>query len=215
MQKLCPRCGSNGSQKKFIGLFCKDCYAERLDVGIERTVTIEVCKWCGRLRQGRDWVLLNRQTLEKQLKRAVHGDYDSIRFVVPDGAEGDSQAVFLVEVGDEFIEKVRQFVLVRQSTICDDDSRTSSGYFEAIIQVRCETIEKSKRLAEKIKREICRNTFITKFEEDKHGIDIYAGSNKAVMVALEKMGVHSQKSATLYGVKDGQRVYRTTYCVRG
>jgi len=213
--KLCPRCGAKSDRKKFIGLFCEDCYAGRLNVEVERVVTLEVCKRCGKLRAGREWAQLTHANIERLLKHAVRGTYDNVRFVFPESGAGDAQAVFLITAGDDFVESVKQFRLVKHFTICESDSRASSGYFEAVVQVRCPDIEKTRRLAEKVKSALERRTFITRFEEGKHGIDIYAGSNKVVMETLEKLGLKAEKSATLHGVKDGQRIYRNTYCVRG
>lgn len=215
MQKICPRCGAHSDLKQFIGLFCEDCYAERLDVGVERKMEIKVCKKCGKLYSGGDWVPLNEKNLEKQLKRNVKGKYDSMRFVVPQEKEGECQAVILTRTGQSFFELVRQFSLVKHFDTCQNCSRATAGYFEAVIQVRSANPEKAEKLAEKVKHAITRKTFITRFEETTNGFDIYVGSNKATMVVLEWLGLKAEKSAKLHGVKDGQRIYRITYCVKG
>ena len=214
MRKICPRCGADDSKKRFIGLFCEDCYAERLDISIERNITISTCRKCGRVHLGNEWVPPTRQNIERILKRSIKGKYESVRFIVPESGEGDSTAVFLIRAGDGFVEVVRQFTLSRHLTLCEDDSRATSGYYEAIIQVRCHDLSKSASLAEKIKNEISRKSFVTRFEESKYGFDIYVGSNKVAAAALETLGLKAERSAKLHGVKDGQRIYRITYCVR-
>ena len=214
MRKICPRCGANSDKKRFIGLFCEDCYAERLDVGIKSRVMVEVCRKCGRMRLGKDWVPPTRSNLERLLRRAVEGKYENIRFVVPQSGEGESQAVFLVRAGDDFVEAVRQFNISRHQTICEDDSRASAGYFEAVVQIRCSDPGKSRRIAERIKSEVSHKSFVSRFEEHRRGFDIYIGSNRAAMEALKRLGLRAERSATLHGVKEGQRVYRITYCVR-
>ena len=214
MKKICPRCGASSDEKKFIGLFCEDCYSERLDVGIERKISYEVCKICGKMRSGKEWVPFTPKILEKQLIHALTGTYDNVRFVIPDSGEGTGQVVFLIRAGDEFVEVVKQFELVKRPTICEMDSRASGGYFEAIIQVRCLDPEKTERLAKKLAQELERKTFIAKAVASAYGIDLYVGSNKAVMELLERLGIKATKTAKLHGVKDGQRIYRNTYCVR-
>jgi NMD protein affecting ribosome stability and mRNA decay len=215
MAKVCPRCGAREGDKRFVGFFCEDCYGERLNVEVESPVAIEQCKACGRIRQGRDWVRPSKAVIEGRMRRAVKGRADNVRFVYPESLEGECQAVIIVSAGEGFVECVKPFSLARRVALCTDCSRATSGYFEAIVQVRAGTPEKSRRLADRIARELCKKTFIAKEEEVHNGLDIYAGSNKAVMETLERMKLHAEKTAKLHGLKDGQRVYRTTYCVRG
>jgi len=214
VRKICPRCGADSSKKRFVGVFCEECYAERANISIPRRITVESCKRCGRIRMGNDWVPPTRQNLERVLKRWVKGEYESVRFIIPESGEGEGTAVFLIRAGDGFVEVVRRFVLLRHPAICEEDMRAASGYYEAVIQVRCSDRARSAQLAERIKNEISRKSFIARFEESKHGFDIYVGSNKAAASAIEKLGLKAERSATLHGVKDGQRIYRITYCVR-
>ncbi|MDD5317459.1 MAG: NMD3-related protein [Candidatus ainarchaeum sp.] len=214
MAKICPRCGATSGEKRFAGFFCEDCCAEKIGVCVEGPVELEACKRCGKMRAGKEWVPMSRANVEARLRRAAKGKFENVRFVMPDSCEGEGRAVFVVSAGGSFIEAVRPFLLRKRETICADCSRSSSGYFESIVQVRCRDAARAARLAEKIRRALSKSTFVAKSEESRHGIDLYAGSNKATMAALERLGLAAEKSAKLHGLKDGQRIYRTTYCVR-
>jgi NMD protein affecting ribosome stability and mRNA decay len=96
-------------------------------------------------------------------------------------------------------------------SICDDCSKASSGYYEAIIQVRGKNVQ---RWAEKIMRELKSRTFVSKYMKLDEGIDIYVGSRKEAAETLAILKRKPTISDKLYGVKDGRRVYRRTYCVR-
>jgi len=49
----------------------------------------------------------------------------------------------------------------------------------------------------------------------KEGIDIYAGSSKAVMEVLSEMGIKGYKiSRKLHTAKQGKRIYRISISIR-
>lgn len=212
MLKVCPRCGANSGVKKFIGAFCEDCFAERVQLSLPRSIPISICKTCGRIRTVK-WEPLSRHSLEKLARREIKGKYENVRFIFPDSGEGTASAVFLVAAGDSFVEIPRQFELLHKKTQCEDCSRASSGYFEAIIQLRGDE-KKVERMCGRLSRSLQRSTFINRIEEQKGGVDLYIGSNKETQELIEELGIDAEKSFTIGGVKDGRRVYRTTYCIR-
>jgi NMD protein affecting ribosome stability and mRNA decay len=63
-------------------------------------------------------------------------------------------------------------------------------------------------------RELTKRTFVSKYVELPEGVDMYAGSKKAVAEVLGVLDLKPKISDKLYGVKDGRRVYRRTYCMR-
>ena len=214
MQKICPRCGARSSEKKFIGNFCEDCFASRIAISIKSPISTPFCRNCGRIRTDK-WEYPTQKALEKLVHKAIEGRFDSLRVIPPELGEGLGQAIFLVRAGSDFVEVPRSFAMAHQKILCEDCSRAAAGYFEAVIQVRCATPEKAKKYAEKLIKSLKEKTFIPKIVDSKHGIDIYVGSNKAALELLESLGVKLERSETLHGVRDGQRIYRTTYCVRG
>lgn len=97
--------------------------------------------------------------------------------------------------------------------LCVDCSRRSGGYFEAIIQLRGSAENTAKARDELVER-MERGSFVSKVEQLREGVDIYAGSRKEALAALREMRLKHTSAAKLFGVKDGRRVYRFTYCVR-
>jgi NMD protein affecting ribosome stability and mRNA decay len=97
--------------------------------------------------------------------------------------------------------------------LCTDCSRRSGGYFEAIIQLRG-SAEKTAKARDALVARIEERSFVSKVEQLREGVDVYAGSRKAALEALREMRLKHGTSAKLFGVKDGRRVYRFTYCVR-
>lgn len=211
--KICPRCGATSDRKKFIGAFCEDCFAERIKIEIPRSITYQLCKTCGRIRTDK-WEHLSKRALEKPVLKEIKGKYTNVRFIFPDSGDGTASAVFLVQAGDSFVEIPKQFGLVQKKTQCEDCSRSSSGYFESIIQLRGDE-KRVAKLKDSLVRSLQRKTFVSRIEEQKHGgFDLYIGSNKETLALIEELGLRAEITYTLHGVKEGNRIYRTTYCIR-
>ncbi|MBS3140912.1 hypothetical protein J4405_02090 [Candidatus Woesearchaeota archaeon] len=93
---------------------------------------------------------------------------------------------------------------------------TDNQYYEAIIQIR----PKDKELETFIKNQIEKNdyVFISKEETKKYGIDLYINSlkfaKKLAPLVKERFKVKPLFSTTLFGMKDGRRVYRLTVLFR-
>lgn len=98
-----------------------------------------------------------------------------------------------------------------KKSICEDCSRETSGYYEAIVQIRG---SRARKFSEKILKELKRKTFVSKYIEAREGIDMHVGSKKAVAEVMGELNLKPKISDKLYGVKDGRRVYRRTYCMR-
>jgi nonsense-mediated mRNA decay protein 3 len=208
MERVCPRCGALSGTKKFFGDFCEDCYLDTINLKFPARIEIQVCKICGKARLSK-WGELNKTNLESIVKKNVEGNYDS--FHVSHLAGDQYEVTFLVSRGSNYFEVKRRFLLKRNKSICEDCSRATSGYYEAIIQVRGRNAQ---RWAGKIMRELRGRTFVSKYLELNEGIDIYVGSKKEAAKALSALERKPTTSDKLYGVKDGRRVYRRTYCVR-
>ena len=213
MKKICPRCGVTNDQTRFIGTFCEDCFTSRIQLEVKSPIQVPFCRNCGKVRTDK-WEMPTPKALEKLVHKAIKGKYDSLRLVLPDKGKGPGQALFVIHAPDGFVEVSRSLAMAQQTTLCEDCSRTFAGYFEAVVQVRCSTPEKTKAYAAKLMKDLKEKTFIPKVVESKHGIDIYVGSNRVTFALLESRGVKLERSETLHGVRDGQRIYRTTYCVR-
>lgn len=212
MLRICPVCGRSSDQVRFIGTFCVEDFARRYRLELPRRIGLLVCRACGRVRTDR-WEPPSWKAVEKVVRRGVKGRFDSMRLILPEGFEGSASAVFIVEADGEFVEIPRGFELLKKSVLCEDDLRASSGYYEAIVQLRGEPARVG-RMAEKLARLLRKKTFISKIEEQKSGVDLYVGSNDAVSEAVELLRLRDVQTRKLYGVKEGRRVFRVTHLIR-
>ena len=93
---------------------------------------------------------------------------------------------------------------------------TNQQAYEAIIQIR----PKDEELEAFIKDKINKNdyVFITREEKKKYGLDLYISSlkfaKKLAPIIKEKFKVKPMFSTTLFGMKDGRRLYRLTVLFR-
>ena len=209
MDKVCPCCGIGSSKKKFAGEFCIDCYSSRIKLDVPRVAAITQCRSCGRIKEGNAWVAGNERNIERLVLSKVKGKFSNARVEL----EPSPKIMFLVGVGDSFVEIARNFELKRDGGTCTECGRKAGGYFEAIIQLRGD-FEKIARVQGKLERKLSGAASITRVEELREGVDLYAGSKKAAGLALSELGFHFTTSNKLFGVRDGQRIYRTTFCVR-
>jgi nonsense-mediated mRNA decay protein 3 len=208
MERVCPRCGARSASKKFFGDFCEDCFLATINLELPESIEVQRCKKCGRVRVPK-WDEFNGAALENIIKKNAKGSYDS--FHIKSLGRNRYEVVFLVSKGSGYFEVRREFSLKMNNSLCENCSRMTSGYYEAIIQVRGRN---AKRWAEKIMRELRSRTFVSKYTELAEGVDMYVGSRKGAAQALAALKRKPTISDKLYGVKDGRRVYRRTYCVR-
>ncbi len=209
MDKVCPGCGVESSKKKFAGEFCIDCFSARVKLEVPRVATITQCRSCGRIKEGNAWVAGNERNIEKFVLAKVKGKFSNARVEL----EPAPKIIFLVDIGDSFVEIARNFELRRDGGTCTDCGRKAGGYFEAIIQLRGD-FEKIARAQGKLERKLGGGAAITRVEELREGVDLYVSSKKATGLALSELGLGFTTSNKLFGVRDGQRIYRTTFCVR-
>ncbi|MFH0818151.1 MAG: NMD3-related protein [Candidatus Micrarchaeota archaeon] len=209
MDKVCPGCGEISSRKKFAGDFCIDCYSSRIPLKVPRVVSIVECRFCGRIKDGKEWVPDNQKNVERLVLSETKGKFSNARVDL-----GQTPKItFVFEIGDSFVEIVRNFELKRGGAMCANCSRKTSGYFEAIIQLRGES-DKIAKAQDRIGKKLEKTTVVSKVDELKEGVDLYVGSKKATALVLSDLGFHFTTSNKLFGVRDGQRIYRTTFCVR-
>lgn len=206
--ELCIKCGVKRGTKQFKGLFCVDCYEWKIE--IPKNIRVEKCKRCGRVRIRGEW----KRTSEKEISDYLIGKIKGERFErgAIDFENKKAILYFLVDDGEMFrMEKNYPFAVVE--TICPDCSRKAGGYFEAIIQFRGDR-KLYLKIKEKIERMLRKKTFITKQENLKEGIDVYVGSSKETAEVLRELGLKPVLSRKLSGLKEGRRIYRTTFMLR-
>lgn len=201
MPKQCPKCGVMDTEKSFMDSFCTGCYLSMNMPTLPAKITIYRCRACGNERFTA-WTTPVDESIAHELR--------SKRFGTPEvRLEERRVMVKYNDISTEFC-----IPLKVKDSICNTCSQKSAGYYEAIIQLRGKYAH-DRIFAGKIMRQLEHLTFIPKTEELKEGLDIYVGSKQAVVAVLTALNLRLMTSNKLYGVKDGRRIYRTTFLVRG
>jgi nonsense-mediated mRNA decay protein 3 len=201
---VCPKCGRTDDEVEFIDAFCKYDYPVRLK--LPDRMEFEQCTRCQMVRLQGEWIPYNAKRLSKYLLSKCKGDYDSADYDV------DRQvAVFVMSGSGAKIE--RPIPLDLKKTICQQCSRMSGGYYQAIIQLRGDPLRvlgKGEMLVKRLEN----RTFISKSEETDGGLDIYVGDSKAVVAVVTALGLKTFITKKLVGRDQGKRLYRTTFLIR-
>ncbi|MDO8340201.1 MAG: NMD3-related protein [Candidatus Burarchaeum sp.] len=210
MDFICPRCGAKSSEKKFVESFCIDCFKRYIDIDTPAAVEIPVCRQCDRVKLAQ-WQEKDSEAIGKYILKQCKVDYDTAKAEVTDRGECDIS--FVINAKGARIEVSEHVGIKFLPTMCENCSRTTSGYFEAIIQLRGsdENVEKA---MQRLMPVLEKNSFISKIKEDRRGVDLYVGSKQIAAAAISHMNLTPKISNKLHGVRDGQRIYRTTFSVR-
>ena len=204
---ICPKCGVTSDKAQFIGPFCINCSPIRIEC--PREFSIEICQKCGKMRLARDWIKLDDSIIQKLFRRKCRGEFFKVEY----DTKTNTATFFIEKEGNIFkVERVVKYKPLK--SMCVDCTRKGSNYFEAIIQLRGrpERILKYEKLLTDALKE--KGTFIAKTEDLKEGKDLYVGSSKAVVEIFRDMGLRTTISRTLHGLKQGKRLYRTTFLLR-
>ncbi|MFA6035960.1 MAG: NMD3-related protein [Candidatus Micrarchaeia archaeon] len=211
VEKICPRCGAKSNEKKFIENFCIDCFRSYIDIDTPAAVEIPACRTCGRVKLKLGWQDKNDEEIGKFVLRQCSAKYEDAKARLTD--DGACEITFTIKAGESTIEVIENVGIKYSATSCDKCSRESSGYFEAIIQLRGAE-EKVKRTQAKMLPYLEKNSFISKVKDTHRGIDMYVGSKQVAAEIIGQLGFKPKVSNKLHGVKDGQRIYRTTFSIR-
>lgn len=203
---ICPKCGKDSKEKDFINAFCIDCYQEQINIKIPEEIVLEICKTCEKIRSGREWVV--EFDIQRYIIRKCKGDFFNAIF-----DEQNSLITFFIKKGEKVLKINKLINLKIIKSQCTDCSRKSGGYYEATIQLRGNKlrIEKYSKI---FQRELSMKTFVNKIEERDSGIDLYIGSTDAVLEILKELRITHIITKKLFGVKQGKKVFRTTFSIR-
>ncbi len=207
---ICVECGKEG--KTYEGL-CLDCYLKKKKlIDIPSKITITFCRNCDSYRIEKTW---KRGNFFEDLKRYIDS---KIRADVNYKLDFDGKRVRCVGFFEgRKIQEEKEIEIIKKYRLCDKCALKRGGYYEAILQIR--GTKDYKEIEKIIKRKIKeKETFISKKEIVRGGIDYYIGNKKAAMAAVkeikEKFGGDVNISSSLVGLKEGKRIYRDTYSIR-
>jgi nonsense-mediated mRNA decay protein 3 len=232
----CPKCGTECD--KLFDSVCRNCFFETFKlIELPLVLHVRICSSCGAYFHRSRWE--NIGNLEEVVLKAVenalyiHSEAGDVELYLE--PKEITPYIYMVRaevdavVRGELIHSEAETEVRVQRTACDMCSRESGGYFEAIIQIRAAgrfpTEEEKRRCAaiareamESMKKKGDRLAFISDFQEQKEGIDLYMGSMNAsrqvCRMIISELGGSFAESPTLVGMKDGKNVYRITFAMR-
>ncbi len=210
--KYCPTCNRSSDKVRFVGEICEVCTADRLRKDFRRRADVVHCERCGRLKVPGGYLKPSDQSMAAALQKQLSERKYKVRVISFD--QNAANVEIAVDVGGEEVKFEMRIELAMTHQICQDCYRKSSGYFEAVVQVRGDR-ERVERFLKKFGTYVTRKgAFIGKVDWIDGGLDIYVSDKALAGMYFTKNGISSEKSYTLYGVKNGRKVYRNTYLIR-
>jgi nonsense-mediated mRNA decay protein 3 len=205
---VCIKCGAKQGSKAFVDLLCIDCYTPHIE--IPKSFAVTLCHRCGAVLRGKKWLASSPREIGKWLAIKVKGS--DARNVAID--INSSTLTFEVETERGNVPITVPIRVEIQKALCEHCNKMAGGYYEAIIQFRGRP-DRASRWADKISEFLQGKTFVAGREELKEGIDLKVGSSKAALSAINDAGIKDYViSKKLWGLKQGKRVYRTTFALR-
>ena len=205
--KVCPKCGRTSDEIEFVDNFCIECYQP--DIKVPTKIIITVGKVTGKLYFKGKWIKNTEDNVKKIISSHIKGEFEDIDY----DPKLRVLTVF-VKVKDKVIPYKRHVVIRYKYSLEPEEAKLRSGYYEGIIQVRGKPGKVRwwvKRLMTLLSRA---RVGVSNVKELKEGVDLYITDKKKVPEVLRSAGLKFKTSRTLYGLKEGKRVYRETFLVR-
>lgn len=199
IMKVCPRCGATDDQKEFVGPFCIDCFPLKLKV--PREVVIEQCKHCGRIKIRGQW---QEGDIWEEVVRHIKGDFSSWY------VDETGRLILVFEKQGRVIERPVDVRVRIARVLCDRCAGLQRKSWQAKIQLREPAALK---LADRIVRKASKRTWAWK-EHLREGVDVFVGDAKEAVRVLNELKLGYKLTKKLVGMKDGQRVYKSTFRVK-
>ena len=207
---FCPICG-----KESKGI-CMECYIQKNPTGI-RNFELLTCPKCGK-------ILPDAEEDEKNLKRIVtknifRGERIKINGLkIAYNPDEKSEKFMNLKItlfceynNKEKFENVSDVRVKVLKTPCPTCSKITGHYCEVILQLRGDR-EKIKETLNKLDKK-----FVSNVDELKEGLDVYLISRDygfSLNKSFADEGAELKFSSKLWGLKDGQRVYRDYILIR-
>ena len=235
--EFCVVCGATG--RSLTDGVCPQCAAERTKlISVPERAVVVICPHCGARKTGARWEragsspLLTAEDLAPFLRihpevgvREIHWEETSATATV-------RELVGTATVGFRGAERETVVTLsVRtEHQTCQDCSRKSGRYYTAVLQLRG-GLERSNEKSPALHARLdgtwsnllaeCRPDWrkaMSWREELPEGYDVFftetLAARSVARVAKQKFRATIKESATLFGRKNGQDIYRVTFCLR-
>ncbi len=239
MNRQCPKCGEEITDDNEVYNFCIDCYLKDHEIIVLPKIDLVYCVKCSKVKYaGKFFDTLEEveKAIEKHTKiKELDTGKLSIKLNL-DFEKGDYSVNVVLKalVGQKVISVEKKERVTIKKEVCQVCSRVAGNYFTTILQVRF----LDKKIKEQIGNQIYNQIYdmvdsinqsgtnnpdstihIVKEEVQKTGVDFYLDNVKQthfIMSSLlkNKYAMDHKISNTLFGLsKEGQRVYRHTFCI--
>ncbi|RLG14437.1 MAG: hypothetical protein DRN66_01975 [Candidatus Nanohalarchaeota archaeon] len=224
MKKFCPNCG-----KETLELhesLCRDCYAQKFKKNIfKKKMNISICK-CTRLGYNQQWkknITLDdfiKSIIEKELK-AIYKNYDEYGFSFDKKEMQDSIVVYVKAEKNKIKIAEYTYHFRIKNRMCPVCSSEKKGYYEAVLQLRADknVLNDFVNIVDNIVASYKgQNSFAKIVGQKSNAVDMHLGTKKILdkikKEISSKYKIETKASYSLYKVKDGREIYRTTLLIR-
>ena len=211
MTRYCPTCNRSSNDVKFIGEFCEVCVADKIMKTLRDYAVDESCKSCKRIRTSEGYMPVSKNSLKDAIRHSL-GTKCNISVISFDESSAAVRFSCQEEMGMvEFEKKIR---IETKRTMCMDCYRRTSGYYEAVVQLRGDNGKADMIMKKLINFIEVRGAFVSRIDELSNGYNIYISDKKITASFFQLNKLKPKRSFTLYGVKRGNKVYRNAYLLR-
>lgn len=205
----CPTCNRSSDEIRFVGNFCEACVVERLKRNMPDRAIISTCRFCGRVAVGNEYAAISNKSLSKVINTYLRIRNCNIKVRSFDGKMAHCEAIFAVD--NDFARFPLELHIKDEHKTCQTCYRKSSGYFEAVIQLRGDP-ERVERMVVKIAKYVeKKGAFVGKVDKQVHGSDVYVSDKTIANEFFSMTKLKPKRSYVLYGLVRGREVYRNVY----
>jgi NMD protein affecting ribosome stability and mRNA decay len=209
MSKVCPLCGASEKDLQFYGEFCTKCAAKNISDTMPLNIFAVKCKKCARIHTSSGFKEWSNETAEAVINRKIK----PLRFKVKSSDTNILHGVIESESNYGTLRFDADIPMEYNDTVCTPCMRKSSGYYEAVIQLRGTPSRVSQMLG-KIEEYFKDNDqFISRILKVDNGIDIYLSSKRTASAFVSKTKIKAVRSYTLTGLRNGKKIYKNTYAL--
>ncbi len=207
--KHCPICNASSNDAEFVGEFCASCAGNRLSKRTIHGVSIERCRRCSRIRIGKEFLKPDLGSMQKAISSSFKGH--PIKLI---SIEDDSATIEIMHDENAKTAVEKRINMSFEPILCERCRKKAGSYYEAVFQLRGDA-ERIRRLISKLTLYLeRRSAFVTRLENKDSGIDVYISDKKLAVAFISKGHLEAKASYTLYGLRNGKKIYRHTYAIR-
>ncbi len=237
-ETFCVVCGKTGVE--LFGALCADCLGKKIPpVSVPPQVRVTVCPFCGSRLYGRHWEkgpppgFVQGKDLDGYL--TVHRPFELRSIAWEEGGQNPKLrqytglAVVALGATTREVHVATEVKIVNQ--VCPTCARRGGKFYTAKVQLRAEDTNSGARPMVEFRQSVATlwEHFLSRSPKSwseaisweevlKEGIDVYFTETSVAKVVAKELRGHAggrtKESASLWGVKDGRQIYRTTILLR-